>query len=87
MLRKGDVIVNEKSKLLLMIVILLISSQLSLSNLSAYANSDSEGDYIKKSVDGGVAIEEKAFNEKGLTSVKIPSTVTSNKNNAFSNNL
>ncbi|MFF2177242.1 InlB B-repeat-containing protein [Lysinibacillus sp. NPDC058147] len=46
----------KKASLLLMIVILLISSQLSLSNLSAYANSDSESDYITKSVDGGVAI-------------------------------
>ncbi|KOS60634.1 InlB B-repeat-containing protein [Lysinibacillus agricola] len=46
----------KKASLLLMIVILLISSQLSLSNLSAYANSDSEGDYITKSGEGGVAI-------------------------------
>ncbi|MEY9978189.1 InlB B-repeat-containing protein [Lysinibacillus sp. RC79] len=48
----------KKASLLLMIVILLISSQLSLSNLSAYAKSDSEGDYITESVDGGVAIVE-----------------------------
>ncbi|KOP71417.1 hypothetical protein AMS59_18520 [Lysinibacillus sp. FJAT-14745] len=45
-----------KKTSLLVMSILLIISQLSLSNLPVYANSDSEEDYVTRDVDNGVSI-------------------------------
>ncbi|MGE7675697.1 InlB B-repeat-containing protein [Lysinibacillus sp. NPDC094403] len=61
-----------KKTSLLVISIILIFSQLSLSNLPVYANSDSEEDYVTMDVDKGVSI----WRYKGLSKdIVIPSEI------------